>query len=209
MLIQVISDIHGSAADLRTAIDSFAERRPDILLLCGDFLNHGPRNALPLGYDTKATAALLNQHKDRIICVRGNCDSEVDQMMLEFPCLNAYTNLFFSMDARAGDSDGAGEQSAENLHLNGRIFVHHGHLYDRAQLQSWLPRGTLVVSGHTHVTVLEEENGLFYFNPGSISIPKCADGKTCGLIETDAHGIARISLCAIDGATVYKRVTFR
>ena len=130
MLIQVISDIHGSVEDLRTAIDSFAVRKPDILLVSGDFLNHGPRNDLPAGYDTKATAALLNQYKDKIICVRGNCDSEVDQMMLDFPCLNAYTNLFIPT--------AAGEKA------NGRIFVHHGHLYDRPQLQTWLPSGSLV-----------------------------------------------------------------
>ena len=187
MLIQVISDIHGSAPDLQAALDAFSARKPDVLLLCGDFLNHGPRNDLPAGYDTRKTAALLNAHKDKIICVRGNCDSEVDQMMLEFPCLNAYTTLFF----------GAG-----GAKLNGRIFVHHGHLYDRAQLKKWLSAGTLVVSGHTHVTVLEEEDGLFYFNPGSISIPKCADGKTFGAIETDGGGIARISLCSLDGTEI-------
>ena len=185
MLIQVISDIHGSVEDLRTAIDSFAVRKPDILLVCGDFLNHGPRNDLPAGYDTKATAALLNQYKDKIICVRGNCDSEVDQMMLDFPCLNAYTNLFIPT--------AAGEKA------NGRIFVHHGHLYDRSQLQTWLSPGSLVVSGHTHVALLEEENGLFYLNPGSLSIPKCADGKSCALIHSDSAGIRRIDLCSIDG----------
>ena len=192
MTIQVISDIHGSFSDLRTAIDSFAERKPDVLLLCGDFLNHGPRNDLPSGYDTKATAALLNEYKDKIICVRGNCDSEVDQMMLDFPCLAAYTNLFFPAIAAGADA----------FRLNGRIFVHHGHLYDRAQLQKWLPEETLVISGHTHVTVLEEDGGLFYLNPGSISIPKCADGKNCALIETDAAGIRKISLCSINGEEI-------
>ena len=192
MLIQVISDIHGSAADFQTALDSFAARKPDLLLLCGDFLNHGPRNDLPAGYDTKKTAALLNECKDKIICVRGNCDSEVDQMMLSFPCLNAYTTLFIP--------------SAPGEKLNGRIFVHHGHLYDRAALKELLPAGTLVVSGHTHVTVLEEADGLFYLNPGSISIPKCADGKTYAFIETDSRGIRTISLCSIDG-TVLRSVS--
>lgn len=195
MLVQVISDIHGSYDDLRTAIDSFAPRKPDLLLLCGDFLNHGPRNPLPQGYDTQATAALLNAYKARIVCVRGNCDSEVDQMLLEFPCLNAYSTLLFP------GSDGA--------RLNGRVFVHHGHLFDRAQLAAWLPRGTLVVSGHTHVPVLEEADGLWYLNPGSVAIPKCAEGKTCALIEADENGIARVSVYAADGATLYKQVSFR
>ncbi len=191
MLIQVISDIHGSLPDLQTAIASFADRKPDLFLLCGDFLNHGPRNDLPAGYDTKATATLLNELKEKILCVRGNCDSEVDQMMLDFPCLSAYTTLF--LPTKAGQK------------LNGRIFVHHGHLYDRTQLRSWLPRGSLVISGHTHVTVLEEADGLFYLNPGSISIPKCGDGKTCALIESDSHGIRKVSLCSIDGKTLRSR----
>ena len=196
MRIQVISDIHGSAADLQTALASFAPQKPDVLLLCGDFLNHGPRNPLPVGYDTKAVAAMLNAHKQRIVCVRGNCDSEVDQMLLEFPCMNAYTTLFFPILPRATavcDSD------ARGFVPNGRIFAHHGHLYDRAQLSSLLPRGTLVVSGHTHVTVLEVDGGLLYLNPGSISLPKGSDGKTCALIEADARGIRRIALCGIDG----------
>lgn len=205
MVMQIISDIHGSAADLRTAIDSFAAKKPDLLLLCGDFLNHGPRNDLPAGYDTKATAALLNEYKDKIICVRGNCDSEVDQMMLEFPCLNAYTTLFFPSARAETDSRTAVDvhtktNCASGFVPNGRIFVHHGHLYDRPQLQKLLPAGTIVVSGHTHLTVLEEDGGLFYLNPGSISIPKCADGKTCALIETDAAGIKKILLCSIGGA---------
>lgn len=195
MLIQVISDIHGSCGDLRTALDSCAARRPDLIVLCGDFLNHGPRNPLPAGYDTQATAALLNAHKERIVCVRGNCDSEVDQMLLEFPCLNAYTTLFFP--------------GADGARLNGRVFMHHGHQYDRAQLAAWLPRGTLVVSGHTHVAVLEEADGLWYLNPGSVSLPKCAEGKTCALIEADEGGITRVSLRSIDGATLYKEATFR
>ncbi len=188
MKILVISDIHGSYPDFKTSIESFSGAHPDIFLLCGDFLNHGPRNNLPEGYDTKKTAALLNEYKSKIICVRGNCDSEVDQMMLEFPCLNAYTNLFFPQ------KDGS--------KLHGRIFVHHGHLYSRDDLKKLLLPGTLVISGHTHVTVLEEEDGIFYFNPGSISIPKCEDGKTCGLIEIDSDGIRKISLNKITGEEI-------
>jgi len=85
------------------------------------------------------------------------------------------------------------------MRLNGRVFLHHGHLYDRTQLAKWLPAGTLVVSGHTHKTVLEEDGGLFFLNPGSISIPKCDDGKTFAVMETDSGGIRRISLYSIEG----------
>ena len=82
----VISDIHGSALSLETALTNF-DKDCDLIVLCGDYLNHGPRNPLPDGWDTKKTAALLNEKKQKIVCVRGNCDSEVDQMMLTFPFL--------------------------------------------------------------------------------------------------------------------------
>ena len=188
MNILVISDIHGSAAALKTTLDSFPDF--DMLLLCGDYLNHGPRNPLPDGWNPKETAAILNANAEKIACVRGNCDSEVDEMVLSFPCLASYTNIF--LPPRPG-------QSGENPN---RIFVHHGHLYDREKLSSWLPPNTLVVSGHTHVTVLEKDNGLVYFNPGSISLPKCGDGKTCGLIRTDERGVSEIRLCSIGGETL-------
>lgn len=173
----VISDIHGSAESLEKALDCFG-KQADYLLLCGDYLNHGPRNPLPEGWNPKQVASVLNENKERIICVRGNCDAEVDEMVLEFPCLAAYTTVFDS---------------------NRRIFIHHGHLYNREKLENWLPKGTLIVSGHTHVTVLEESKGFFYFNPGSISLPKCDDGKTCGLIDVSSDGKIKVGLYTIEG----------
>ncbi|MBQ0050923.1 MAG: phosphodiesterase [Treponema sp.] len=182
----VLSDIHGSALSLQTALDSF-EKDVNLIILCGDFLNHGPRNPLPEGWDTKKTAEILNKYKQKIVCVRGNCDSEVDQMLLTFPCLNAYTTLF-----------------TDNKR---RIFIHHGHLYDRSELKELLPDDTIVVSGHTHVTVMEEQEGLFYFNPGSISLPKCDDGKTCGLFETNPDGTVKAGLYKISGEKI-RETTF-
>lgn len=179
----VISDIHGSALSLQTAIENCG-KDADYFILCGDYLNHGPRNPLPDGWDPKKTAEILNSVKEKIICVRGNCDAEVDEMVLEFPCLNAYTNIL---------DDGK------------RIFVHHGHLYDRTKLNSWLKKGSLVISGHTHVTVIEEDNGIIYFNPGSISLPKCEDGKTCGVVEIN-DGKISISLCSIEGKVIRQMV---
>lgn len=181
----VISDIHGSASCLETALKNF-EKNADLIILCGDYLNHGPRNPLPEGWDTKKTAALLNEYKQKIVCVRGNCDSEVDQMMLTFPCLNAYTSIFTDNSRR--------------------IFVHHGHLYTHDELHKLLPAGTLVISGHTHVTLMEEDNGIFYFNPGSISLPKCDDGKTCGIVETLAEGKILTQLYSIEGKLIREKV---
>lgn len=172
----VLSDIHGSSESLEKAVKNLGEGC-DFFILCGDYLNHGPRNPLPEGWNPKKTAEILNSYQEKIICVRGNCDSEVDEMVLEFPCLASYTNV---------------------LDEGKRIFVHHGHLFDRAKLEKWLLKGTVVVSGHTHVTVLEEAGGLVYFNPGSVSLPKCDDGKTCGIIEVK-DGTVEISLFSIEG----------
>lgn len=182
----VISDIHGSALCLETALRNL-EKGSDLIILCGDYLNHGPRNPLPDGWNTKRTAEILNSFKQKIVCVRGNCDSEVDQMMLAFPCLNAYTTIF-----------------ADNAR---RIFVHHGHLYTHDELCSLLPAGTVVISGHTHVTLMQEDRGICYFNPGSISLPKCDDGKTCGVIETLQDGKVNVKLYSIEGAFI-RQMTF-
>lgn len=169
MKILVISDIHGSADDLQKALAFFEAQRCDLLVVVGDYLNHGPRNNLPSGYNTKETACLLNNYTQKIVGVRGNCDSEVDQMMLSFPCLDSSTQLFI---------DGQ------------RIFIHHGHLFTREKLKELLPSGTLVISGHTHIPLLEQDDDLFFLNPGSISIPKNPDGtlgtqKTFALIDFD------------------------
>ena len=192
MKFLVLSDIHGSAESLEKALASF-ENKVDSIILLGDYLNHGPRNPLPQGWDTKRTAELLNERKEKLICVRGNCDSEVDEMMLAFPCLNAYSTI--ALPTTKGIR---------------RIFLHHGHLYDRTKLSFWLPKGSIVLSGHTHVTLMEEENGLFYFNPGSISLPKCEEGKTCGILEVETesgkwkteNGKIKIGLYSIEGKLI-------
>lgn len=188
MKIYIVSDIHGSASDLSVVMKKFDEEKADLLMLVGDYLNHGPRNAIPQGYDTKQVAAILNQYSKKIIGVRGNCDSEVDQMMLTFPCLADFSQFFIPTQNNNGD-----------FNFNGRIFLHHGHLYTRDYLKTILPEGTLIISGHTHVAGLEKDSGHMFLNPGSISIPKKADGslggeKTFSIIETDANGIKSISI---------------
>lgn len=181
MRILVASDIHGSASaaeETLAACPSF-----DLLALCGDYLNHGPRNPLPDGWNPRGVADALNPLAAKIAAVRGNCDSEVDEMVLSFPCLAPYTNIF-----------------ADGL----RIFVHHGHLFGRERLLGLLPRGTLVVSGHTHVPVLEEEGGLVFLNPGSVSLPKDGSGRSFAVVET-SPGLARVSVRALSGGIVSER----
>ena len=162
MLIQVISDIHGSFPDLQTALDAMADRKPDLILLCGDYLNHGPRNDLPAGYDTKACAALLNGCREKIICVRGNCDSEVDQMMLEFPALAEYALIPL------------GERT---------IFATHGHIWNTQNVPS-LGRGDVLLCGHTHVPCCETFGaGHVYINPGAVSFPKNGSPRSYMTLE--------------------------
>ncbi len=148
--LMFVSDIHGSRYYCEKALARYRAERADKLILLGDLLYHGARNDLPRDYDTRGTAALLNAVKSEILCVRGNCDSEVDQMVLEFP-------------VRA---------EALLLYLKGRlVFVTHGHLYN-GDSPPMLKKGDILLHGHTHVQAAEEREDYTYINPGSVSIPK-------------------------------------
>lgn len=172
MKFLVLSDIHGSYRDLEKILNS--RESNDRIIICGDYLNHGPRNSIPEGYDPKACAEILNSHKEKIISVRGNCDSEVDQMLLDFPVLESSARIFIP----GGENGGTAP-----LFSVTEIFIHHGHLFSKEDLIKRNSPGTVFIQGHTHVPVLEEESGFLFFNPGSISIPKTPDGKTFGTIE--------------------------
>ena len=168
MKIFVISDIHGSLSAFNKAMDAFHREGAELLVICGDYLNHGPRNDIPDGYDTKGLAAALNSVKHLIVGVRGNCDSEVDQMMLEFTVLAPYTNIVVpgatGTKGSAGNAAGNGGSFDADATCGGaekcygafrRIFVHHGHLMTAQEAARLNPPGTIIVSGHTHVPVLE------------------------------------------------------
>lgn len=190
MKIFVISDIHGSAQDLKTLLDIFTEQKGDLLVIAGDYLNHGPRNPLPQGYNTKECATLLNQYAQHLFCVKGNCDSEVDTMLLKFPFFTDFSELYITSELQGR-----------------RIFVHHGHIFTKENLKKQLPQGSLIISGHTHVASLTQEEGFYFLNPGSISLPKNADKvftdeKTYALIETDESGITQISLKTLTGKQI-------
>lgn len=151
MKIMIASDIHGSARFSGELLRAFDGERADRLLLLGDILYHGPRNALPEQYDPARTAAMLNEYRERILCVRGNCDSEVDQMVLDFPVMADYCALPWG----------------------GRvIYATHGHVHNTDSPPP-LCRGDVLLHGHTHVPAWESfGDGNMYFNPGSVSIPK-------------------------------------
>ncbi len=145
----IASDIHGSFYYAEKMAKAFQQEKADKLLLLGDVLYHGPRNDLPRDYNPKKVIALLNDLKDKIICVRGNCDAEVDQMVLDFPVMADYAIIC--------DSG-----------LN--VFATHGHIYN----ENTLPPVTfdVLLHGHTHIPKIAKHETYTYINPGSVSIPK-------------------------------------
>lgn len=150
MRLMIASDIHGSSYYLKKLLEQYKNEQPDKLLLLGDLLYHGPRNDLPKGYDPQEIIGLLNNMKEEILCVRGNCDTEVDQMVLEFPILADYCILY--------------EQGR-------MIFATHGH-HHNTSTPPMLKSGDILLHGHTHVPVKEKFGGRYYLNPGSVAIPK-------------------------------------
>ena len=146
----IASDIHGSEYYCRELCAAYDREKADRLLLLGDILYHGPRNDLPRGYNPKKVIELLNARKQDILCVRGNCDTEVDQMVLEFPILADYCVI------------------AEEKQL---IYATHGHIFHEDHLPP-LHKGDILLHGHTHVPKCVEHEEYTYMNPGSVSIPK-------------------------------------
>ena len=150
MKLMIASDIHGSAYYCNKLIEAYENEKPDKLVLLGDILYHGPRNDLPREYSPKAVISSLNELKNNILCIRGNCDTEVDQMVLSFPVLADYGVLF----------------------VNGRnIYITHGHKYNEGNPLP-MGKGDVMMNGHTHVPKFVEYETYTFINPGSVSIPK-------------------------------------
>lgn len=146
----IASDIHGSAYFAKKLLECFDRENADRLVLLGDILYHGPRNDLPEGYAPKEVIALLNARKNSLLCVRGNCDTEVDQMVLEFPILADYAVIELG---------------------NRLIFATHGHNFNENSLPP-MRDGDILLHGHTHVPKCVDHGNYIYMNPGSVSIPK-------------------------------------
>ncbi|MBP0974802.1 MAG: phosphodiesterase [Oscillospiraceae bacterium] len=157
----IASDIHGSAYYCAEMLERFAAEQADRLLLLGDILYHGPRNDLPRDYAPKSVIAMLNPLADRILCVRGNCEAEVDQMVLAFPVLADYAAI------------------PEGSRL---IYATHGHIWNAQHLPP-LSQGDILLHGHTHIPCCEETGGVTVMNPGSVSIPKEDSPHSCMILE--------------------------
>ena len=174
MKIFIASDIHGDAVSCERLLTLYRESGAEKLLLLGDILYHGPRNDLPEGYAPKKVIELLNSMASELLCVRGNCDTEVDQMVLSFPILADYAWLSF---------DGV------------RIFATHGHKFNK-ETPPPLKRGDVLLCGHTHIPAAEKfGNENVYINPGSVSIPKNNSEKGYIIYEN-----GEFVFCTLDGA---------
>ncbi len=145
------SDLHGSASACEAILRCFAEEKADRLFLLGDLLYHGPRNDLPDRYDPKAVFGMLNAFRPAPLCVRGNCDAEVDQMVLNFPIQADYSLLPLS-----------GGRTA---------FLTHGHLFNIQNPPPHQP-GDVLIHGHTHLHCVQPQGDYVYLNPGSAALPK-------------------------------------
>lgn len=161
MKLLIASDIHGSILYAETLFERVADEKPDKILLLGDLLYHGPRNDLPDGYNPKAVIALLNAHREQLLCVRGNCEAEVDQMVLQFPVMADYCAL----------------------PLGDRIlYATHGHNHGEQNPPPLAP-GDVLLCGHTHIPAFNRHEDFIYINPGSVSIPKNGSAHSYILLE--------------------------
>lgn len=170
MKIMIAGDIHGSAYYCEKLLKLFEGSGADKLVLMGDLLYHGPRNSLPEGYDPQKTVLLLNSVADKLLCVRGNCEAEVDQMLLDFPVMADYALVLLGST---------------------QAFVTHGHLFSK-QSPPRMGSCKLLINGHTHVPAFENCGDFVYVNPGSVSIPK--ENSEHGCIVTDGINFDFISL---------------
>ncbi|MBQ3078092.1 MAG: phosphodiesterase [Clostridia bacterium] len=170
MKLMIASDLHGSEPCCQAMLDRFEAEQADRLLLLGDLLYHGPRNDLPEGYRPKGVIALLNAVKDKLMCVRGNCEAEVDQMVLEFPVMADY--LLLELDGH-------------------RIFATHGHHYNKDNPPP-IGMGDILLHGHTHLHTLEKHDAFVLLNPGSVTLPKGGNEKTYMMYEAGTFTLKKL-----------------
>lgn len=161
MKLMFVSDIHGSGLWCERMLAVYEREKPEKLCLLGDILYHGPRNDLPEGHAPKEVIKLLNPLKNKVVCVRGNCDTEVDQMVLDFPVLADYALLY---------ADGT------------EMFLTHGHRYGPQSLPP-LSEGAVMINGHTHIPKAELVGGVHCLNCGSAAIPKEGSPHSCIIYE--------------------------
>jgi len=178
MKLLIASDIHGSLVAAEKVIEAFKTEQADYLVYLGDLMYHGPRNPLPDGYNPAGVADLFNEFAHKIIAMRGNCDSEVDDMLTHFPITAEYQIVPLA---------------------KGKLFATHGHIFDETTIPKNVVKGDVFAFGHIHIPILEQnESGIFILNPGSASLPKEGHPPTYAVITEE-----KIEIKTFDGA-VYR-----
>lgn len=180
MKIFFISDIHGSIYYLKRAFENYEKEKAENIVILGDELYHGARNDLPKEYNPKEVTKFLNEYKEKIIAVRGNCDSEVDEMVLDYPMMDTFSTI---------------------LYEGRRIFLTHGHIYNENNMPK-LSSGDVFIYGHTHIPVAKKIQDIFVINPGSITLPKEGNPHSYGVLEGNTFKIKDL-----DG-NVFKEISF-
>ncbi len=179
MKFLIVSDIHGSLDSAEKIAKLYRENSFDKILLLGDVLYHGPRNDLPSSYNPKEVIKIMNDLSSSIVAVRGNCEAEVDQMVLSFPCMSTTAEVFAD---------------------NHEFIISHGHIYNEENLP---PGNGAFLYGHTHIPVAKQKSARVVFNPGSITIPKGGFERSYGVYENgelfvkalqDNHIMMRVKL---------------
>lgn len=163
----IVSDIHGSLSGAKAVLEACKYHNPDFILCLGDVLYHGPRNDVPKDYAPKKVIEIMNSLTEKLIAVRGNCDGEVDQMVLHFVLTN--------------------DTNAIPYHSH-QLVLSHGHVYDREHLP-YLHPGDIFLSGHTHIPTCDKKDGIYLLNPGSISLPKQNHPRTYGVLAEDVFTV--------------------
>ena len=178
MRLLIASDIHGDADCCRALIGALERENAEKILILGDILYHGPRNDLPNGYAPKKVIEMLNGVADKLLCVRGNCDTEVYQMVLNFPIMSDTAFVY----------DGEAKLT---------LLMSHGHKYSPDNLPP-LPQDTVLLYGHTHILGKTEKEGVICINPGSVSLPKGGNEKTYAIYENREITVKNLDGTIID-----------
>lgn len=171
MKLMIASDIHGSDLACRKMLEAYEREECERLILLGDILYHGPRNDLPEEYAPKKVIARLNNVKEQLLCVGGNCDAYVDQMVLEFPVLADYAIIY---------ADGK------------TIYATHGHKANEENMPP-LKKGDIFLQGHTHIPAICDRGDYLFLNPGSVSLPKEGHPPTYMIYEDETFVIKKLN----------------
>lgn len=177
----VISDLHGSLEAANIVIEAIKHHNINRVLCLGDILYHGPRNTLPIDYNPKEVINILNSVSNKITAIKGNCDSEVDQMVLQFPILADYNQFYIG---------------------NKKLFMTHGHIYS-TENTSHLDKGDIFLFGHVHLPIAEIQNDIYILNPGSSSLPKQNHPKTYAILNDNGFIIYTFD------HKIYKEIAFK